>query len=484
MYHSTNSFGNRRGSGIGFLALGMALALGASAQALECPGRCIGGDNHGERCFGQGTSPDCPGLGAICEVPTRCVYLEFRPPQVVVSPNGVAEIQVWGYSSDGFSVPVQGVDLILDWDPTRIQLLGKRDPCLTCLGGSQNGNFCQTNADCPGGQCRAPDACFEDCPAQTYNWFASHFPEDCDIDGLNAPCPGFPSNDGDAFYQALSQIFCGADPAPPAFAGPLGDGTGGLLITTLRFQPLIPEGGALLHMPLSAGESTKTRVVGGDTPGEEVTGLLGPDAQIIVSDVCDPPTARALGSRYIGVTPAPGTDPVAIRITGNPSDSSVSCVLQYARPSCFLGSNNSNACTTDADCPSGTCQNWNGLLGDTPVYLTPAQWNGEVKVRGYDIQPNKSYRVRADCGGGLLSDHVTVTTWIWGDALGNGQRSFADISATVDAFRGVFSEFITTEGTDIFGANCIPQRLVNFQDVSGVVDAFRGVPFECAPPCP
>jgi len=428
------------------------------AGGLPCPGNCIGGTNHGEPCVT--TNPDCPGAGAVCQTLERCVYLEWRPQQVTVPPGGVAELNLYAYSSDDSDQVFEAIDVILNWDETRLQFLGKRDPCQACSGGANDDQLCADDADCPDGACALPDGCFEDCPAQTYGWHSSFFPPDCGLDGLNAPCPGGPANDGDAFYQAFSQAFCGQEESPPAMAPPLGDGSGGLHVTTFLFQPTISVGqGALVSIPLDQGEYTHTRVFGG-TWGFPVLGFIGPAAQIIVSNACDSPTVTALGCRYIGVTPAPASQqPVAIRVRGSSADAAVSCVVRYVQ----------------AD----------GTLGSTAVYRTPVEW-GTVPVRGAEIQPSKSYRLQTDCAeppGTTLSNVVNVTLRPWGDATGTGLPiTFQDISRVVDGFRGVAG--ISIEETDMVGPNCIPQRFVNFADISATADAFRGILFPCSAPCP
>jgi len=470
---------------VGWLFLGIALAwmVPPRASALPCTGYCIGGTNHGERCVS--TVPDCPGVGAICDIPAGCVYLEWRPNQVVVPPNGTAQLHLYAYSSNGFDQPIFGIDFILNWDEARAQFLGKQDPCLVCSGGPNNGDLCQTGADCPSGFCGFPDACFTGCPPQTYGWFSSFFPNDSGLDGLNAPYAGLPGNDGDAFHQAISHSFCGVEQADPAMAPPYNNGTGGLLVTTFLFRPLITTGGILVSTPLDQGEFTHTRVVGGAQAGEDILGSPVAQAQIIVSDLCDVPTVSALGCRYIGVTPAAGSNAVAIRVRGSSSDSQVSCVDQYVQANCVGGTNAGAICDDNGDClGGGTCTN-TGTLGTTAVYRTPAQW-GTVPVRGSQIQPSKSYRVQVDCGptpGQLLSSVVNVTMRPWGDATGTGLPiNFIDISKVIDGFRGIAG--IAIEETDMTGTNCIPQRIVNFIDVTAAVDAFRTIPFPCAAPCP
>jgi hypothetical protein len=197
------------------------------------------------------------------------------------------------------------------------------------------------------------------------------------------------------------------------------------------------------------------------------------------------PIAVATGCRYVSITPPPFVEPVAIRVVGDPNDDKVSCVSRFVQAHCTGGSNAGALCSTNVDCPEGNCAN-SGLIGDTPVYRMPGAW-GTVPVRGLEIQPDSAYlfyAVRQDGGNEILSPAATATTFVWGDAVGNGFVSFADVSMVVDSFRGTRSDFITIENTDLMGANCIPQRIINFQDVSATVDAFRGFPFPCDAPCP
>lgn len=468
--------------------LGAALMMGGTdvrAGGLLCPGVCVGGSNHGERCF---SVSECPGSGTACQLLERCIYVEWRPQQVVVSPGSVASLELWVYSSDGFTIPLDGSDILLSWDETRLELLGKVDPCLICAGGSNSGNLCQFNSDCPSSSCIAPGLCFEGCPAQTYNWFASVFPNDCNANSLNEPCTGgVPANDGDALYQNFKQIECNGDPGEPAPVTPLGDGSGGLHLTTFRFQPVIAEGGAMVSVPLELGATAKTRFVGGSVPGQNLLGLIGDPAQVIVSDICDPPTVSAVGPRYISITPAAGSQDVALRVRGSSTNSAVSCVSKYVHTSCRGGTNHGQLCDSDAECGGGTCDNGKLVDAVDAQYMTPAEW-GTITVSATEIEPNTLYTVRADCGlvpGDLLSNAVSVTTWIWGDTAMNGSVSFADITKTVDAFRG--TPGISIEATDLTGSGCNPQYVVNFADITANVDAFRGTPYrtiQCPAPCP
>jgi len=164
----------------------------------------------------------------------------------------------------------------------------------------------------------------------------------------------------------------------------------------------------------------------------------------------------------------------------------------------------------------------NGLLGDVPVYQTPAQW-GTISVHGDNLIPGTSFLIRADCGatpGDVLSDPVAVTTWKWGDVNKDSKADIADTLRVVDGFLGIFFRRATpctsnaqctdplldapfykcntTEGfcvsatlhsADLINANpgsfgCRPDGNVDLADVLRSVDAFLGFNIPCAAPCP
>ena len=476
----------------------------------DCPGECLGGTNHAGSCL---VIADCPGSGATCQFPATCVGLEFRPLAQSAPTNGTFEVGLYAVNSSHPPtqapdlVNIQGLELILSWLPSQIQLLGTSDPCRMCAGGSNAGRHCVNDVQCPSSSCVPPDSCGRgcaggasagvfcdadsDCPGSfcgdfgsfcllnTYHWFSSSFPQDCNLDGVNAPCPGGPGNDGDAFYQTISQFFCNGESAPPAMSTPEG-----LLVTSLRFKMLATSGDALLHMVPALGEYTRTRVIGGDTPGGIFTGLLSADATITVGADCNPPTVTALGPRYLGVTPVAGATPVALQVQGN--SAAVSCINMYVQANCQGGSNAGAICSANTDCPGGLCNN-TGTLGTTAVYRTPADW-ATVAVRSNVIGPLTTYDVRTDCGatpGVTLSMPVSGTTWRHGNTDNNAVVNFVDTSRCVDGFQGKFSPTLTIENVDLTGPNCLPNRTVNFQDVSASIAAFQSVPFAyCSPPCP
>ncbi|MHC5110208.1 MAG: hypothetical protein ACYTHJ_10060 [Planctomycetota bacterium] len=167
------------------------------------------------------------------------VGLEWRPSVQSVDVGQTVEVGLYAVSETGVDRPIAIVESILHWDPAALELLGL----------NENG---------------------------PYEWFISAFPNDEAQDGLNAPFSGdppfVPDNDGDAWYNAVSQF----PPAPPADATP-----DGLLVVSFQFTAL--SGGATqLELPAMAGKNTNSQVWDGEVAGVIITGTLGPPAIINV----------------------------------------------------------------------------------------------------------------------------------------------------------------------------------------------------------
>jgi len=64
------------------------------------------------------------------------------------------------------------------------------------------------------------------------------------------------------------------------------------------------------------------------------------------------------------------------------------------------GLNNGQPCTSGAQCPYGDCVGVcdEGRLGPEPFYKLSSQW-GTVRVRGPEIRPASTYRVRTQADG-------------------------------------------------------------------------------------
>lgn len=340
------------------------------------------------------------------------IDLEWRPIAVGATLNEIIEIDLYAVSDTGFTQSFSGISALFNWDPTHLELLGFIEPCTQ-----------------------------EPCPSNTYDWLQSWFPDDSELEDINGSLL-----DGDAFFQVLGRL--GLEELPLATPN-------GLHITTLRFRVLTFESSVIDFIP-QVGVS-KTRVAGGDLPGVDVTGILGPPVQVL-SRACDAPVTTGQGGRYLFVTPAAGTNPVALVVNGNGADPTVSCVRQFVQP--------------------------DGSLGASPVYRSPATW-ATTLVFGEAIRPSTTYRVQSDCAmespGLLTSDAATATTWRWGDTNNNGALSFTDVSRVIDAASGIFPPGIPEQVFDL--APCTPDGVVNQADVDAAFDALALNPFPCASPC-
>ncbi|MGB2984256.1 MAG: hypothetical protein WBE26_00090 [Phycisphaerae bacterium] len=351
------------------------------------------------------------------------VDLEWQPAQQSVGIGEVVEIRLYAVSDEVSGQTVIALEVILVWDSSHLELLGQTDPCLD-----------------------------DPCPPNTYNWMSSSFPEQS---GLNADCSpvefcdsytGTPFNDGNAFYAAFAQL--GSD-VPVAVAT-----SEGLWVTTFLFQTLTAGVGEL-RFEYDLGGSARTLVVGDS--GAEVTGELGPPAQVVIVE-CQPPTVSAIGSRYLAVTPAPDEGPVALLVTGDPGDQDVECVSLYIQ----------------AD----------GRLDASPIFKTPAEW-GTVHVGDLEIIPSTTYYVQTVCeqshGLDLISDPVSATTWLWGDVNDDGSVDFYDITLVIDGSQGIFPGDVLLENLDL--ARCVPNGSIDVDDIMDVQNAVGGGTFPCWPPC-
>lgn len=440
--------------------------------------------------------------------PEPNIDLRWRPQIQTTGPGQIVEVNLYAVATVALQ-EIQGVQAILDWDPTRLKLVGMKRPCGTCLDGPNIGLFCNDNSECPPSfSCGGSEPCFV-CPSSdTYNWFASALPNECDPgSGLNAPCPGFPANDGDAFYVSFVQVQCDGETAPAAPVTPAG-----LWITTFLFEVLAANGGALVDLTLEF-QTTKTLVAGANPhPGADLLRNIGAPAQINIIQCPPPASVAAVGPRYVEIIPSAGTTPVALQVSGDPGDPSKSCVKQWVQApasECVGGFDSQSPCTEDVDCRDGLCQAF-AVLGPDVVKLTPAEW-GTVYVRAADLQPSAYYEVRSDCGsvaGQTVSSAMPATLWLWGDVDHDAQCfrganagnpclrdadcpdgtcvgvDFTDISMVVDGFKGIFSQSLTLPQVDLVGSACEPNVNITFSDVSAAVDAFKSIPFACTSPCP
>lgn len=162
------------------------------------------------------------------------VDLTWLPSTQTVQSGLVFQVDLVATSGTCADQPVVAIEAVLIWDPSILELVGKSDP--------------------------GPP------------WVDSSFPDDSDLDGLNAPFAGLPASDGDMFYQALGAFPSGA-PVPP----------GGIVVTTFEFRALDGTPGTQVTIPATFGTFSQTRILGaGSDLGVDVTGSLGfADVQIV-----------------------------------------------------------------------------------------------------------------------------------------------------------------------------------------------------------
>ena len=175
------------------------------------------------------------------------VNLELRTTSDVIQVGETVEVGLYAVSSDGSDQGMAAMDVIVVWDPAVLRLIGKRD-------------------DGP------------------YAWMMSYFPNDSQLDGLNADCgadvfcslyTGLPFNDGDMMYEAVAPF--ALDPAPIATAE-------GLLVTTLLFQAEGRTPATELRILPSVGiHASTTKVIDAEGLGD-ATGELG--ALTLILEAC------------------------------------------------------------------------------------------------------------------------------------------------------------------------------------------------------
>lgn len=340
------------------------------------------------------------------------VQLQWRPTFSSSVVGDVLEIGLYAVSSSGSDQPIAGLQLVFEWDPAQLLLLVNVDPCTA-----------------------------DPCPANTYNWIQSSFPDDSALDGLNDTF-----TDGIAFYIAFSQ------PGTPAMATPEG-----LLVTTFLFG-IIEAGVSEVRLLESCeGCTVRTFIADGVVPGEEIPVTLGPPARVQIVQ-CAAPIVEAAGARYLAVTPGPALDPVTLLVKGESLDPAVGCVSLYVQ----------------AD----------GRLAPEPFFQLPDVW-GTIFVTGSAVRPNTTYHVSTGCSPQTLaavSGSATVTTWRWGDTDGDGgDVAIDDIIRIIEGAQGIFEGGTLPEHVDL--APCEPDGVIDDLDVAAGQDAFSGLPFPCAELC-
>ncbi len=398
--------------------------------------------------------------------PYRCVRMEWRPTTtqtVIVGQTVGVDLYLVAQNCNTASThctstqhPVQGVSAILSWDQTRLQLKPSTvsdknplDPCDSgnscfvcagvCSGGTRNGLACDNVTTlCPGGLCNANP--------NTYNWSSSLFPNDCGIDGLNQPCAGFPSNDGNALYNAIPQLTCGANLARLPCAT-----TAGLNVTKIKFKALsVPTGGTTQVSLLPCfGNNTKSTVTSGILPptgyfSSDVTKSLGPAAVISILS-CGTSADCVDGNPCTVDTCLSGTcrndpmncadvDPCTVDTCNNGTcvhtpincGAGNRCYEAVCYPTCTTSAN----CNDNVDCTTNTCV---AVPGDDICIFTP---DDSACSTGLFCSAQVCDKLL-----GCIFDHACVS------ANGNPCDNPATCNETTDTCGGCFPPVVVASGS-------------------------------------
>ena len=224
---------------------------------------------------------------------------------------------------------------------------------------------------------------------------------------------------------------------------------------------------------------------------------------------CLTPTVAGIGPRALSVTPQDqGATSMALQVVGKCTDSNVACVSSFVQSVCVGGFNDTQLCTSDAECPKqcqggssagqscvfdsdclgggatciGSCSGF--VLGATPSFH-PASFWGEVRITGLEIHPGTEYDVHAVCDFGgvqVASAADSGTTFLWGDVNDDKFVNVTDIVGVVDVVKKLPTASVSFEAANIWP--CQVDRVVNVTDLTAVVDAVKGTSYPCASTCP
>jgi len=381
--------------------------------------------NHPEFDLAVCNHPEVIAMGGMCHAVNPCVNFEWRPlgPTVIldgdVNTPETIDLGLYAVSSAGVDQPFASLEVILNWDPTQLRLLGNTDPCTVS------------------------DPCTMACPPNTYKWLSSTFPNDCSTDNINAPCPGFPENDGNAYYIALSRILCGtATPAPQATAT-----ASGLHITTFRFEVIGSAGRSsditLPYRTIRADAtvgSSKTRVNGNDGA---LTGVIPAANTISVGCALTTPDCNGDG---IGDTCQLGTNDC--NNNGTPDDcdiagmSSADCNSNGVPDECELGVD-CNASGVPDECELGPNDcNMNGIPDEcdtgnqTSLDCNSNQVPDECELAARDCNTNMipddcdiANGTSLDCNGNIVPDECEPNN----DCNANGIQDICETDCNLNS---------------------------------------------------
>ena len=184
-------------------------------------------------------------LAAARPAAVAAVNLVLRPGSVTVDVGEPVTVGLFAVSDDGTDQDFTGLDVVLTWDPVRLELMGVNND------GPHNWGF-----------------------VFGFEWDegGDRLNADCGPDSFCEPYTGVPFGDGDALFQAAS--------FSPATAT-----EEGILVGTLRFIARMPASTTQVVIVPSGGDRSTTRVL---QPGAvDVTGELGDASLSIVGGVVE-----------------------------------------------------------------------------------------------------------------------------------------------------------------------------------------------------
>jgi hypothetical protein len=149
----------------------------------------------------------------------------------------------------------------------------------------------------------------------------------------------------------------------------------------------------------------------------------------------------------------------------------------------------------EANIPNSPQANLRGSLLQCSATPANAQaWASTVHLWGQAIVPFATYNVyMCDAAGANCSDPLVMQTGEWGDCVapygGGSQPNFSDINEIVFKFRNLGTSLPQPRVDLVGGGNAgnpnIPNQSANFADISAGVDAFRGIAYPYTiPACP
>ena len=181
-------------------------------------------------------------------------------------------------------------------------------------------------------------------------------------------------------------------------------------------------------------------------------------SQSIASSCSPVVTWVASGSRYVSATPVGDDCPIALRVTGDPNDSRVSCLDKYVQV--------------------------DGSLGPSPYFQEPFNWQTTF-VTGSEIIPSAQYNIVAEgCADVIATSQASETTWIWGDVNDSGVVNLDDILCVVAGFAEDYTN-CAFEALDLLPCGPVSNPTINLDDILGVLSAYSGGLYTniCTPPC-